>query len=84
MTEAPIATTYQRHDDLEPALRTDLSGCDVIRLRGPEELTREALSAMSPHFAFLPHRTAMNLACAYDSFPCEAFHMKGVRVLFRI
>lgn len=70
-----IATPHQRHDDLETALRTDLSGREVIRLRRPEELTRDALAEISPEFVFLPHWSAIIPASVYDSFPCVVFHM---------
>lgn len=75
MTAIVIATPHKRHDDLEAALRIHLSGFEVIRMRSADELTRDALAAISPVFVFLPHWSAIIPADVYNSFPCVVFHM---------
>jgi methionyl-tRNA formyltransferase len=70
-----IATPHPRNDELERRVSDRLRGYRVLRFRGREELTVQALEAADPRFVFFPHWSWIIPASIYERFECVVFHM---------
>lgn len=72
-----LATPHARYDALERALRA-VHGFEVLRVRTPDELNREALERFAPSHVFFPHWSWKIDAQIFEQFESVIFHMTDV------
>jgi methionyl-tRNA formyltransferase len=77
MTVIALATPHPRHDALEAELRV-LPGIELVRFRGKEDLTADALAAIKPRYVFVAHWSWKIPAEVFENFECIIFHMTDV------
>ncbi len=75
MKTVVLATPHSRNDGLVDAVTRGLSGCRVVQIHGPEELTPDCLGLLKPHWIFFPHWSWMIPEAIFENFRCVIFHM---------
>lgn len=72
-----MATPHRRYDGLESKLRS-IGRYEVMRIRGRDELTIDALRAFNPEFVIFPHWSWRIPDFVIDQYECVVFHMSDL------